>query len=210
MVTLVAMALAHSPRPFLGQASITRKEQRSAPKMSAKLIVNVIPVLGSLILFLSWVFQQTLLEDANSTLQKIYNARTVYQTYQSNNAMFNAIIETVENDRESVEEKIRKFQIYNYELGLRDMEALLNDEARADIPEAPHAYSTTQSADVMLNTTQDRLTKIQVRLAAKENEIVSRKSTLNKMFLGLYAVGSTAVLVGSVLSVLVSSEAGVG
>jgi hypothetical protein len=72
--------------------------------------------------------------------------------------MFNAIIETADNDRESVEQ-IRKFQIYNYELGLRDMEVLLDDEARGDIPEPPHAYSTTQNVDVMLNTTQDRLVK---------------------------------------------------
>lgn len=174
--------------------------------MSGKIFIDIVPVLGSLVLFLSWVFQQTLLEDANSTLQKIYNARSVYQTYQSNNAVFNAISETIEDDQESVEQ-IRRFQIYNYELGLKDMELLLDDQTRTDVPEAPYAYSTTQSVDVMLNTTQDRLGKIQVKLADREDEIVSRKSTLNKIFLGLYTVGSVTVLVGSIL---VYSEAGVG
>ena len=76
-------------------------------------IIKLIPVLSALILFLSWVFQQTMLEEANSKLQRIYNAISVHQTYQSNNALFNALTETNKNDPEAVE-KIRKFQLYNY------------------------------------------------------------------------------------------------
>lgn len=174
-----------------------------AGRTSNATLINVVPVLGSLVLFMSWVFQQTLLEDANSTLRRIHDAETVYENYQANNAIFNAIIQTADNGEESIEQ-IRRFQIYNYELGLRDMELLLDETAKTNIPEAPYAYDVTQGADGMLNVTQDRLGKIQERLAEKENEIIGRKSTFNKVFLGLYAAGSATVLLGSVLSVLIS------
>ena len=78
-----------------------------------------------------------MLGDANSELQRIYNAQSVFQTYQSNNALFNAILETVKNSTGSVE-RIRRVQIYNYELRLRELEALLDKEARTDIPRGPN------------------------------------------------------------------------
>jgi hypothetical protein len=99
-----------------------------------KTLTSSVTVLGSLILFLSWVFQQTLLEEANSTLQQIHTAETVYQTYQANNAMFNAILQTT--DDEASIDQIRRFQVYNYELGLREMELLLDNEAKRSIPRA--------------------------------------------------------------------------
>ena len=56
--------------------------------MTKGIILKIIPLFGSVILFLAWVFQQTLLGDANGELQRIYNAQSVFQTYQSNNAVF--------------------------------------------------------------------------------------------------------------------------
>ncbi len=175
--------------------------------MPRRILIRVTPVLGSIILFLSWAFQQTLLEDANSTLQRIYNAESVYQTYQSNNAIFNAIIVIADSDTASID-KIRRSQIYNYELGLKDMVQLLDDEAKADIPGSPSPFSGTPDVDVMMATTQERLEKIQGELADQKDEIINRKSTFNKIFLLLYAFGSAIVLVGSVFNVLISSETG--
>jgi peptidoglycan hydrolase CwlO-like protein len=169
-----------------------------------KALIRIVPILGSLILFLSWVFQQTLFEEANSTLQRIQAAQTVYQTYQANNAMFNAIIETTD-DKEAIEQ-IRRFQMYNYELGLRDMEMLLDDRAKRNIPKAPDAYDASRSVEDMMTVVQERLTTIQEKLATKEEKIVRRKSALNRVFLAGYAVGSATLLVGSVLSVRSSSE----
>ena len=174
-----------------------------AGRTSGATLINVVPVLGSLVLFMSWVFQQTLLESANGSLREIHDAQTVYKNYQANNAIFNAIMQTADKG-EGAREQIRRFQIYNYELGLRDMELLLDEPAKAGLPQAPYAYDTTRDADSMLNVTQDRLGKIQERLAEKENEIIGRKSTFNRVFLGLYAAGSATVLLGSVLSVLTS------
>lgn len=174
--------------------------------MSAKSLVKLVPVLGSIVLFLSWVFQQTMLEDANSTLEQIYNAQDVFQTYQSNNAVFNAIIATTTN--EASIEQIRRSQIYNYELGLRDMELLLDKADRVDIPAPPNAFSGSPGPDEMIQTTQERLEKIQGKLAHKKTEITEHKSTLNKTFYVLYGIGSVTVLMGSLLNVLISPETG--
>jgi hypothetical protein len=39
--------------------------------MPRLVFIKIIPVLGSIILFLSWAFQQTLLGEVNSTAQRI-------------------------------------------------------------------------------------------------------------------------------------------
>ena len=58
----------------------------------------------------------------------------------------------------------------------------------------------------MMGTTQDRIEKIQGKLADKRNEITNRKATLNTMFLILYAVGSVIVQVGSILNAVTASK----
>lgn len=174
--------------------------------MSAKSWVKIVPVLGSIVLFLSWVFQQTMLEDANNTLESIYNARGVFQTYQSNNAMFNAIIATT-TDEASIE-RVRGLQIANYELGLREMELLLDEAERVDIPAPPNTLGGAAVSDATIKITQERLEKIQGRLAAKRDEIIERTSTLNKAFYALYGIGSVTVLIGSLLNVIISPETG--
>lgn len=58
----------------------------------------------------------------------------------------------------------------------------------------------------MMRITQDRIEKIQGKLADKRDEITNRKTTLNTMFLILYAVGSIIVLVGSVLNAVNASK----
>ena len=103
-------------------------------------------------------------------------------------------------------ERIRRVQIYNYELGLRELAALLDKEARTDIPRDPNPYSGTPDIGTMMGTTQDRIEKIQGKLADKRNEITNRKATLNTMFLILYAVGSVIVQVGSILNAVTASK----
>jgi hypothetical protein len=173
--------------------------------MPRQVFIKIIPVLGSIILFLSWAFQQTLLGEVNSTSQRISNAQSVFQTYQSNNALFNALVETVKNDRESIDQ-IRRVQISNYELGLRELEALLDDEAKATIPSPPNPFSGTADAATMMRITQERINTIQGKLAQKREEMAGRKAALNTTFLLLYAIGSLTVLTGSALGAVQSAK----
>ena len=124
----------------------------------SRIVVALIPVIGAVILFASWVVQQTLLEGANSRLQQIYVAENSFQTYQSNNALFNAISK-LSGGGGDVQNYIRTVQIYNYQLGLRGMEALLSAPERAGIPGAVNAYSGTPSLDQKMAIVQERLTK---------------------------------------------------
>ena len=156
--------------------------------MPKEVFIKIIPVLGSIILFLSWVFQQTQLGEANSALQRISSAQSVFQTYQSNNAMFNAIVETVRDDSDSVD-KIRRSQIYNYELGLRELESALDDEAKAGLPSPPNPFGGGPDVETMMRVTQERINSIQGKLAEARTRIGGQKAALNAMFLVLYAVG---------------------
>jgi hypothetical protein len=83
-------------------------------------------VLATVLLLGLWLYQQTEVERRSRDLQKLTSARAVYQTYQSNNAIFNAVNEVA---AESKSERIRQFQIYNYELGLRAIEDALPNSA---------------------------------------------------------------------------------
>src|SRR4051794_11640177 len=103
---------------------------------------EVLPVLGTVGLLGLWAFQQTGIEERASELRKLATARAVYQTYQSNNALFNAIIESVGKNKK-VADQIRTFQIYNYELGLQGIEESLPASATADIPAPQSAYGSS-------------------------------------------------------------------
>jgi len=169
--------------------------------MLTKAIFALIPVIGAVILFAAWVVQQTLLERANSSLQQIYAAENTFQTYQSNNALFNAIARLPDAGA-GTQDYIRTVQIYNYELGLRDMEALLGDSERQGIPGSVNAYSGMPPLDQKMEIVQERLTKIQGAVANQKERIAVRKASLNRKFFVLYALGSIVVLVGSVLNVV--------
>ena len=173
--------------------------------MPRALLIKTIPVLGSVVLFLCWVFQQTWLGTTNSTLQSIANAQGTFQTYQSNNALFNAVIEIIKSDTASVA-RVRRMQIYNYELGLRDLASLVGDDAKAAIPPAPNPFSGTPDVEEMMRLTQERLTTVQGALASRREAIVMRRATLNTVFFVLYGVGSLTVLFGAALSALAAAS----
>lgn len=163
--------------------------------------LSLISVSGAVLLFASWAFQQTLLDQANGEMQAISNAQSVYQTYQSNNALFNAVGETLGGDARA-QQRVRQFQIYSYELGLRPMESLLDPEQRQDLPDPVDVYSGDFEFEQALATTQDRLEKIQARLFEKKDRIQDRKTRLKWVFLTLYGLGSLAVLIANSLKAL--------
>jgi hypothetical protein len=165
--------------------------------------IKVMPIFGSVIIFVSWGVQQTLLDEANSTLQEISNAWSVFQTYQSNNALFNALKNP--NNRESIE----ILQIYNYEFGLRGLEDLLDDEDRATIPPPVNPFDSTADDATRRRITsivQERTVKIQEKVFQKQEEANQHKEMLNNIFLLMYAIGSLIVLTGGLLGAIQSAR----
>ena len=68
-----------------------------------------------MILFGAWAFQQTLLNRANEAMQNIDLAETRFETYQSNNTIFNALNAAAPPTAST---EIRRFQTINYEYAL--------------------------------------------------------------------------------------------
>lgn len=172
---------------------------RRAPRV----VIVLLPVLGGLLLFSSWVVQQTLLNEANASLQRIELAEATYATYESNNALFNAMRELGQADKPlspAVVDKVFRFQARNYELGLHPMEAAVDEEVRTSLPPAPDANDLAVPPEIIIGTTQTRLEKIQLSLKAEKRSIERAKDNRTDLFIGLYALGTIVVLVGTAMS----------
>ena len=90
----------------------------SARAKTSTLIGEILVVIGPVGLLGLWLYQQIEIEQRSSELRSLATARTVFQTYQSHNAVFNAINEALGKEGKG-SENLRTFQIYNYELDSR-------------------------------------------------------------------------------------------
>jgi hypothetical protein len=115
---------------------------------------EALPILGTLGLLGLWLYQQVDVEARSDELRNLSAAYSVYQTYQSNNAVFNAIIEVAGKNPQKTA-KIRRFQMYNYEEGLAGIEAALPAKLKARVPAPVDAYDETEDAQAKM----DRLRK---------------------------------------------------
>jgi hypothetical protein len=111
--------------------------------------------------------------------------------------MFNALVE-VSKHEPRITTEIRRFQIYNYELGLIAMESSLRPTDRRDIPGSTSPY-TEVDMDKAIAQTQKRLEALQTRVTDRRAELSSRNNALQYLFLVLYAAGSCTILIGSYL-----------
>ncbi len=165
-----------------------------------RILGEILPVLGTVGLLGLWLYQQLQVERRTSELHRLEGARSVYQVYQSHNAVLNAVHELT-NDGSVHSEKIRTFQVYNYELGLRALEDGLTDDEKKDIPPAPSAYSGQPFSEKM-EITQKRLEELQVRRDKKE-EMIRREADSAKMkYLWLYVALSVMSITGAAFKVV--------
>jgi hypothetical protein len=174
----------------------------AAKKMTTSdMLGEILPVMGTVALLGSWLYQQVGLERRAGELRKLESAHGVYQMYQSNNALFNAINEGLKSKPE-LSENIRRFQVYNYELGLRAIEDVLSPEEKKGIPAAPDAYSGTESFDQKMQVTQTRLEQLQTRLAAKVERAQAGADSANTIYLWLYVTLSLVSVGGAVCKIM--------
>jgi hypothetical protein len=170
--------------------------------MHRKAVLDLISVFGAMVLFGAWVFQQTLLNEANSALQTIRAAESVFQTYQSNNALFSAIASTAP----TVVSEVRRFQIINYEYGLGHLEELLDPEQRTHIPIPSRPLDSDWDADTAGQRLNERIRAIQSGVKQRKDEILARSSRTNWTFLAMYGAGSLLILTANVYKLFQSSN----
>ncbi|HKD80115.1 MAG TPA: hypothetical protein VKH81_10505 [Candidatus Angelobacter sp.] len=161
---------------------------------------GILPVVGTVALLGLWLYQQTSVEQRADDLRKVESARNVYQTYQSHNAVFNAIHEGMQ-DKPQLADNVRRFQVYNYELGLRAIEDVLSNEEKKGIPAAPNVYSSTENFSDQMAVTQKRLELLQGRLDAREKQVHASADSANAINLWLYVVFSLVSVAGAVCQI---------
>src|SRR5260370_42608370 len=103
-------------------------------RISGKAVLDLVSIVGTVTLFGAWTFQQTLLNRANEALQNIHSAETRFETYQSNNNVFNKLTAAAPPTASS---EIRRFQIINYELALPHLKKRLSPNVQTRLPTLP-------------------------------------------------------------------------
>ena len=132
---------------------------------------EILPVIGTVGLLGLWLYQQKQIDKYANELRKINLSRNVYQTYQSNNAIFDAL-EAMSSKNKETSDKIRSLQIYNYETGLSEIENTLNrSEKRGLPPSKVEFFETKNGIEEAFKATQKRLEVLQTRLNQKEKKI---------------------------------------
>ena len=161
---------------------------------------EILPVVGTVGLLGLWLYQQTELERRAGELRRLASARGVFQTYQSNNAVFNSINEVAGGKAPSANQ-IRVFQIYNYELGLRAIEEVIPAREREDVPASMSAYDSTTTVDAKMANTQIRLEKLQTKLAARERALQAEAEHARTRYLWSYVALSALSILGAICKV---------
>ena len=161
------------------------------------LLGELLTVIGPVGVLGLWLFQQTELERNASELRKIAAARAVYQTYQSNNGLFNGLHEILRNDSEG-SERTRSFQIYNYELGLAALEDALPEADRKGIPPRVDAYSG-DSFESKQPRLQSRLEALQGKLAEREQHVRNIANVQQQWYFWIFVALSVLSILGAVI-----------
>jgi len=131
-----------------------------------------------------------------SELRRIASARSIYQTYQSHNAVFNGLVELLGPNKAAVE-RLRNFQIYNYELGLAGLEKVLSSAERTGIP-GPTNVSSSESYDTKISQTQKRLELLQKKLDEREATIRASADAAQRRYFWIFVGLSLLSIAGAV------------
>jgi hypothetical protein len=153
--------------------------------MNKRGVYDLLSVFGAIVLFSAWIFQQTSVEKQKSVISRLDQAEGEYRQYQSSNALFNAIIET-QKGNDQVIAGVRRFQTYNYGLGLVTL-----SEATGVTPLVGY--------DISIDAMQKHLEKVQGLADAMRHVAQQHKDRDDVIFLAVYCTGSVLALLGSVM-----------
>jgi len=142
-------------------------------------------------------YQQTEVERRASELRALASARTVFQTYQLNNAPFNAIKELSGEDTKAAQQ-LRIHQMNNYEFGLSAIEKVLPDSDKANIPSKVEIYDGSVDVQTKMAELQKRINLLPPKLDQREKVIHASADTAKRKSLWFYVGLSLLSIVGAI------------
>jgi hypothetical protein len=164
-------------------------------RISGKAVLDLVSIVGAVTLFGAWAYQKTLLNEANGRLRGIDSAELRFETYQSHNALFNALFAAAPTNAQS---EIRRFQVLNYTMALDHLEKPLTPEEQARLPAAPRPFDGDWNVATAVPQMQKRIEAVQATLHDRKQEVAQNSATANRVFLIWYAAGSLLILTVSV------------
>jgi hypothetical protein len=138
-----------------------------------------------------------------STIPEVARFHTKNCVWVLNNALFNAINELSDQDKKA-SEQLRRFQIYNYELGLQAIEEALSESDKADIPPRTSAYDSSVDIQTKMDQTQKRLEKLQAKLGEREEAVRQSADTAKRRYLWSYVGLSVISIFDAVCKVILT------
>ena len=172
-------------------------------RISGKAVLDLVSIVGAVTLFGAWAFQQTLLSEANGRLQGVTSAELRFETYQSHNALFNALVAMAPANAQP---EIRRFQVINYEMALGHLEKPLTPEEQARLPPAPRPFDGDWNFSTAMPQMQKRIEAVQTTLQNRKKEVGESSAMASRVFLIWYAAGSLLILAVSVCRIFLSQQ----
>lgn len=174
--------------------------------MEANRLEKLLPVAGAIILFVAWAVQQVLSVEWNASLSRIGSSEAVFHTYRANNAVFRALRAAAPAHAKG---EIETQQIQNYDRGLAVLRASIDPilyEARRK-----RAMETTEDGVKFENFSTDakilvEFETMQWALADERNALSKKKSIAERIFYGLYVLGTLLAIAGGIAKLLSASR----
>ena len=170
--------------------------------MGTKQAEKLLPLIGAVVLLLSWAVQQTLFAEWNASLSRLSAAEAVFHSYRAANGVFHALRDASD---EKVRDAIQGHQLVNYERGLGEVRKALdpgiydrNFQLERDALQAGVQYDDL-SADGKVLFIFSAMSRA---LAENRNILEVQKSSAERWFKWLYVIGSLLVIGGGVAKVL--------
>jgi hypothetical protein len=168
---------------------------------------QIISALAAVLLLFSWLSQQFLFERWNGRLADLRAALGTYQTYQSNNALFNALRPLTPIEQR---DGLWQLQSQNYRSGLTALRQALaterEPELRKAIEQRTAEYMQSLAGRPELGGRTNEVASVQAQLEVLQEELqreeqdIERKKTLSQRVLwAFYILGSLLVLVAGLL-----------
>jgi hypothetical protein len=162
---------------------------------------KILSLCGSAVLLFAWSVQQLKYEAWNGRLAELNTALAVYQTYQSNNALFNVLSKITPKSEQG---SLRQLQVQNYQYGLNALDATVAVDRRPEL-DAEVAVNEKRQPNILNKIypefayTQARLEVLQQSFYSERADIAVQKSLWRTMFTNLYLLGSLLVLSAAVV-----------